>query len=238
MSGYFTGEEQVGAIVTAFPGASNLFKKVQIDFCCGGDITLREAAEDQELAFEPLLEKLNDSYDQARLRAVPGDTDWRRASYPQLINHIVNRHHKFLQAELPVLSEFVTKVYRVHGSRQPELAEVYRRFHEMKMELDEHLIAEEELLFPLLLAYGENPTEDRRMRAAARVDELESDHRSVGDILRELRYLTADYTLPEGACKTYQLTYHKLQELESDLFEHIHLENNILFPRVSGASAS
>ena len=168
----------------------------------------------------------------------PGDTDWRRASYSQLINHIVNRHHKYLQAELPVLSEFVAKVYRVHGSRHPELAEINRRFHEMKLELDEHLIAEEELLFPLLLAYGENPTEDRRMRAMARVDELESDHRSVGDILRELRELTSDYTLPEGACKTYQLTYLKLQELESDLFEHIHLENNILFPRVSGACAS
>ena len=139
---------------------------------------------------------------------------------------------------MPLLSQFVTKVYRVHSTRQPELEGVYLRFHEMKIELDQHLIAEEEQLFPLMLAYGESPTPERRERAAARIEALETDHRAVGDILREIRQLTRDFTLPEGACKTYQITYHKLQELESDLFEHIHLENNILFAKVSAPQAS
>ncbi|MFS0725693.1 iron-sulfur cluster repair di-iron protein [Paenibacillus sp. 1P07SE] len=238
MTVYFTGEEKVGAIVTEFPGASNLFKEVRIDFCCGGDISLREAAARKKLDEPVLLQRLNDSYERAKLRAEPGKTDWKKASISQLIDHIVQRHHKYLQAELPLLSEFVTKVFRVHGVHQPELAQVHKRFHEMKLELDQHLIQEEELLFPLLLAYGEDPTADRRYRAVLRIRELEADHQGVGDILKELRELTRDYTLPQGACKTYTLTYHKLAELESDLFEHIHLENNILFARLAPAQAS
>ena len=96
MKAYFTGEEQVGAIVTEFPGASNLFKKVKIDFCCGGDISLNEAAEEKQLNVEEILDKLNVSYEAAQLRAVPGATDWKQASVSQLIHHIVERHHKYL----------------------------------------------------------------------------------------------------------------------------------------------
>lgn len=113
-----------------------------------------------------------------------------------------------------------------------ELTLLHRLFHHMKIELDQHLIAEEEELFPLLKQYAAHPTAELRERVLEGLKELETDHDVVGACLKEMRTVTSEYALPPEACKTYTLTFRKLAELESDLFEHIHLENNILFPRI------
>lgn len=232
MEQHFNGEEKVGAIVSDFPGASNLFKEVQIDFCCGGDRSLLDAIRQKKLDEHEILRRLNESFAEMKSRGEMSETDWREAPIADLIDYVVNHHHAYLRKEMPLLSEFVTKVFRVHGGTHVELSALHKLFHQMKIELDQHLIMEEEVLFPLLKQYASHPTAELHEQALKGLHELESDHSVVGNYLKEMRAVTNGYALPEGACRTYTITFHKLGELESDLFQHIHLENNILFPRI------
>lgn len=171
-------------------------------------------------------------YEEANSRVDP-DTDWRKLSSNRLIDHIVNIHHMYLQRELPLLGEFVTKILRVHGREHSELAKLHKLFQLMKAELEQHLIAEEETVFPLIKELENNPSLPLAEKTASAIAELEAEHSGVGDLLKEMRAVTDDYELPASACRTYTLTFQKLQELELDLFQHIHLENNILFQRVN-----
>lgn len=228
----FNGEEKIGTIVAEYPGASNLFKEVRIDFCCGGDRTLKQAIVQKNLDEREILQRLNEGYASHSNKSALWDKDWRTAPAAELIDYIVDTHHAYLRKELPLLSEFITKILRVHGSSHPEIAALYKRFHLIKMELDEHLIAEEEVLFPKLKQLADNPSAETFEQTIQELYELEADHSAVGDGLRDMREITNDYALPPDACRTYTLTYQKLAELESDLYEHIHLENNVLFPRV------
>ncbi len=227
----FTGQEKIGEIVTEFPHTSNVFKAYNIDFCCGGNRSLSLAIRQQNLNEAEVLEQLNKVV-QETLELKDSQTDWREAPFGTLINHIVSTHHAYLQKELPLLSDFTTKIFRVHGPIHPELGTLHKLFHSLKMELDQHLIKEEEIVFPLIKAYEEHPTPENLEKALAALNELEKEHEEAGNLLKEMRHVTGHYTLPEGACRTYTLTFQKLEELESDLFQHIHLENNILFPRV------
>lgn len=231
----FTSEEKIGDIVAVFPGASNLFKELLIDFCCGGDRTLAEAIDQRKLDEGEVLNRLNESYIEYTNREASKEIDWREASIVDLIDHIVNVHHEYLRNELPILSQFVTKIVRVHGGKEDlVLPALHKKFHEMKIELDQHLITEEEILFPLMRQYASNPTTELHEQVIKGLHVLETDHSSVGDALKEMRTMTGGYKLPSEACRTYTLTFQKLDELESDMFQHIHLENNILFPRIEG----
>ncbi|CAH1208683.1 Iron-sulfur cluster repair protein YtfE [Paenibacillus plantiphilus] len=233
----YDGREKIGDIVAEFPGASNLFKEAQIDFCCGGDRTLLSVIGQKGLDEAGIIRRLNDSYDAMINHGINAEKDWREVPVPQLIHHIVNAHHAYLKEELPLLSEFITKILRVHGPTQGTvLTDLHKKFHQMKAELEQHLAAEEEELFPLLQQYAEQPEAARNEQVLKGLYELESDHSEVGDALRDIRELTSDYALPPEACRTYQLTFQKLIDLESDMFQHIHLENNILFPRIEALS--
>jgi regulator of cell morphogenesis and NO signaling len=234
----FSESDRVGVIVTEFPGASNLFKQHKIDFCCGGGRSLADAASDRGLDGGEIVRELNEAYAEMVNKQVIDPSEWKNAPIGELIDHITNRHHVYLRKELPLLSEFVTKIYRVHGEGHQELALLYRAFHQLKLELEQHLVAEEETLFPLLKQYAEKPTAEARKQVAIGLQELESDHSAVGDLLQEMSTITDGYKLPEDACKTYTLTFIKLEELESDIFEHVHLENNILFPRIQQLSVT
>lgn len=228
----FNGEEKIGTIVAEYPGASNLFKEVRIDFCCGGDRTLKQAIVQKNLDEQEIIRRLNEGYASFIDKNALSEKDWRTAPAADLIDYIVDTHHAYLRKELPLLSEFITKILRVHGGAHPEIAALYKRFHLIKMELDEHLIAEEEVLFPKLKQLADRPSAETIEQTIKELYELEADHSAVGDGLRDMREITNDYALPPDACRTYTLTYQKLAELESDLFQHIHLENNVLFPRV------
>lgn len=229
MTQRFTGAEKISDIVSEFHGASNLFKEYKIDFCCGGGQILSEVIRQKNLDESEILKKLNESYDEMINR--DKETDWRKASVSELINQIVHVHHAYLKKELPVLSAFTTKILRVHGENHQELATLHRLFHHMQTELEQHLIVEEEILFPMLEQYEADPSPELYEKTVKRIQELETDHSGVGNYLKEMREVTNGFELPLGACRTFTLTYLKLIELESDLFEHIHLENNILFPR-------
>lgn len=229
----YDGREKIGDIVAEFPGASNLFKEARVDFCCGGDRPLLEVIREKGLDEAEMIQRLNDSYEAMIRQGANADKDWREVPVPDLIRHIVHAHHAYLKEELPLLSEFVTKIKRVHGPTQGKvLTELHERFHKMKLDLEQHLIAEEEELFPLLEQFAAQPEAARNEQIIKGLYELETDHSEVGDTLREMRELTNDYALPPEACRTYQLTFQKLIALEADMFQHIHLENNILFPRI------
>lgn len=228
----FNRMDKIGEVVARFPGASNIFKEYKIDFCCGGNRSLALVVEQQKLNEEEVLSKLNEAYEAAQ-KLRQDQRNWQESSSSEIIEFVVNTHHAYLVKELPLLSEFVTKIMRVHGPNHPELGQLHRLFHSLKLELEQHLVKEEEILFPLVREYEANPTEENRANAFTKLNELENEHEQAGDLLKEMRAITNDYTLPEGACRTYTLTFHKLAELESDMFEHIHLENNILFPRLN-----
>lgn len=230
MNKKFDGTEKIGDIVTVFPGASNLFKQAQIDFCCGGNRALSTVLRQMDLDEEAFLAELNEAYEKANQQA--DNTDWRAVPYTDLINHVVNTHHAYLNNELPVLSQFVTKILRVHGPNHPELSSLHRAFHQLKMDLEQHLVSEEEIVFPLIAEYEKTGSTSALEKALQKIDELESEHDDAGDLLKEMRKITDQYTLPEEACRTYTLTFQKLEQLESDMFQHVHLENNILFPRL------
>lgn len=229
----FSANQKIGEIVTQFPKAADIFKEYRIDFCCGGDRILKSVLQEEDLDESVILDRINRLYEELKYQN-QSDRDWTEESSSKLIDHIVNTHHAYLNAELPRISELTTKILRVHGAHHPELKTVHRLFHNLKMELEQHLIKEDETQFPLIKAYETNPTAEAKQQIQRILRELEEEHTGAGDILKELRKVTHDFELPEDACATYRLTYEKLEELENDIFQHVHLENNILFPRLRG----
>lgn len=229
MKTIFTENTTVGEIVAMFPKASDIFKKNKIDFCCGGDRSLKEAADKRGVAIEELMSQLQDLYAATDEKT---EKNWLTATYSELIDHIINKHHRYLLEELPNLSPYVTKVMRVHGGNHPHLIKVHKLFNELKTELEQHLWKEESEVFPLISQFEKQPTSENEQKMKKMIADLTNEHDKTGDIIKEIRRITNDYTLPNGACRTYQLVYNRLEALESDLFEHIHLENNVLFPRI------
>ncbi|WP_243291482.1 iron-sulfur cluster repair di-iron protein [Bacillus sp. FJAT-47783] len=225
----FTEQSTVGEIVAAFPKSSDFFKSNRIDFCCGGNRPLKEALTEKNLPVEDIVQQLNEQFQNANKKV---EKNWEEATYSELIEHIVHKHHRYLNEELPQLSPYVTKVLRVHGGEQPHLVKIHKLFNELKTELEQHLMKEEVQAFPLILHYEQEPTPENEAAMKKVIFELVSEHDKAGDIIKEMRDITNDFTPPAHACGTYRLVYNRLEALESDLFEHIHLENNILFPRI------
>lgn len=227
----FTLSSKTGDIVAHFPMAGQILKKYKIDFCCGGDLPIGEAIGDGQFDKTTILDEINGLYSATR-NALNEEVNWVDKDYEDIINHIVNVHHAYLNEALPELSQLITKIYRVHGKSHSELAEVHALFHILKTNLEGHSIQEEEIVFPKIKDFEQNRSPDNLKKVIETLTELEEEHDAAGELLKQLRKVTGDYKLPNDACGTYQATFAKLQELESDLFDHIHLENNILFPRL------
>lgn len=233
----FTGSEKIGEIVALFPASSRLFKQYRIDFCCGGNRTLSSALQQRDIGEQIFLEQLNQLCQHAD-KEKEHSIDWRQAPISGLISHIVQTHHGYLQTQLPALGEYVGKILRVHGKDHADLAQLHRLFHGLKTELEQHLIFEEEVVFPLLEEYEQTSSQEALAKAVQILGKLEGEHHVVGDALKYIRAITNDYQPPQGACRTFTLTYQQLAELEEDILMHVHLENNILFPRVSALCES
>lgn len=233
MNNKFTGIQSVGNIVAEFPQAAEIFKEYRIDFCCGGDRTLTAAVKELNLDENSILNKLNQTYvTMANQHNIIEEIDWREQSLTDLVDHIINTHHLYLQREMPQISDYVTKILRVHGVAHSELTKVHKLFHLLKLELEQHLIKEEEILFPLIKEYEKKPTSQNLEKIQSVTNDIENEHEQAGDIIKELRKITNQYVLPADVCTSFRLAYQKLEEMESDIFQHIHLENNILHPRL------
>lgn len=229
METVFTKTSKLGDIVTKFPKAGDFFKEHKIDFCCGGHRSLNEAATELGLHVEDLVNTLNKLYSERSTD--DQDKNWSEASFAELIDHIVETHHSYLMEELPDLSNFVTLILRVHGQEHPELSDVHKLFHTFKTEIEQHTIKEETESFPIILKFEQDPSDENYELVKQVIHTLEEEHDEAGDLLKEIRKVTNDFAIPDDACGAYKSVYQRLQEIESDMFQHVHLENNILFPR-------
>lgn len=225
----FSGSQTLGSIVSVMPKASDIFKEYRIDFCCGGNRPLQEAIREKGMDEKEVLGKLEKAYEDMQ-KTSNEQVDFKMMTPGKLIDYIVNTHHSYLGTELPLISEYVNTILKVHGKNHGDvLFKVHKLFHSLKADLEQHLIKEEQILFPMIKEYDKNPSVEMIGRIAEVIKEIENEHEGAGDILKELREITDNYTAPEDGCRTYSITFQKLEELESDLFQHIHLENNILF---------
>ncbi|MDF2677127.1 MAG: protein of unknown function ScdA domain protein [Bacillota bacterium] len=225
----FNSSQQIGEIVNKFPKAAEIFKEYKIDFCCGGDKLLKNVIEKQNLNEKEIMDKINNMYEEF---SNSDDKNWVDASLEELVEQIVNKHHAYLWDELPKISKLATTILRVHGEHHPELSKVHKLFHTVKMDLESHLTNEETIQYPAIKRYINSKDEADLDKAIKIIDDLKDEHTGAGDILKQLRVVTNDYEIPKDVCETFILTYAKLQEMESDIFQHIHLENNILFPKL------
>lgn len=227
-----TSKQSPAEVVRLFPKASDIFTLHHIDFCCGGKQSLKNVFTDQQLDEAAVLKELNDGYI-AWKEAGDEAIDWMAKSYSEIIDEIMYNYHKKLKEELPLIDPLVTKIFHVHGVASPHLRRLYRLFQEFKMEMTEHSVKEEQEVFPLILQYEQQPSEALLQKIRIANGELEEEHDVTGDILKEMREITNDYTLPEHACDTYRVTYARLEQLEQETFAHVHLENNILFKKLA-----
>lgn len=226
----FKSNQSVGEIVSIMPGASEIFKQYRIDFCCGGNKPLIDVIRESNLDEGEVLKKLNEAF-KANKKIKKRGKDFRGMSPSELIEYIESTHHVYVKKLLPELSELTIKIMRVHGANHEVLFKVHELFSKLKAELERHLAKEEENLFPLIKEYSRGSSAELLARINKVKSELEDEHEGAGNILKELRNITEDYKVPKDGCITYFATFDKIKELESDLFEHIHLENNILFKK-------
>ncbi len=226
----FATTDKIGDIMAHLPKAGDVFKEHGIDFCCGGNRPVVDAAKEHDVDADQLIKEVNALYEKAQEKE---DEDWTKRSMAELIDHIVNKHHAFLQTTLTPLGELVTKILRVHGTHHgQQLQQVHRLYRNLKMELEEHLIKEETTVFPLLVEYERTGSKELLDKAVEQIHRLEEDHVGYGNLLKELRQATDGFAVPADGCSTYQYTFQKLHQLEQDTFMHVHLENNVLFPGI------
>ena len=214
----------LGDLVIRRPAAGALFERLGLDYCCGGRKTLAEACAQRGVDAATVAVLLESESLEPRTHDVAG------ASIGELCDHVVAAHHEPLRAELPRISERVATVVRVHGRTRPELADVQRVFESLRGELEVHMRREEHNLFPACRALdGQGDAAPLRHGEVAL---LEDDHGATGEALSALRELCADYDPAQALCGTHAALLRALRELELELHQHVHEENNILFPRV------
>lgn len=223
-------KQSLGEIVSIYPGVAEIFHQYKIDYCCGGQDTLENACKGKEISSKSLTDEINEAYVEF-INSEFEYKDWRQENPSVLIEHILRAHHDYTKNALQQIDDLMFKILKVHFKKHSEeLLVVHRLFGNLKTELEEHLIKEEENLFPLILAYEESRQDNLLKEIEGFIQETEDEHDAAGDILKELQEITNNYQAPSGACTTYRLTYTKLNELEKNLFRHIYLENSVLFP--------
>ncbi|NEU09548.1 iron-sulfur cluster repair di-iron protein [Flavihumibacter sp. R14] len=225
-------EETIGEIVARDYRKAQAFKKLGIDFCCGGKKTLSEVSKAKGISLEVIKSEL-EAVDRSANSVLNFD-EWE---LDFLTDYVVNTHHSYCRESIPFILEIANKVARVHGGRHPELVKVAEVFARIAQDLVLHMSKEEKILFPFirqLVNAGNKGSEicsNPFGGVLSPIMVMEMEHEQAGEDLTELRELTSDYSLPADACNSYTILFRKLEEFEIDLYNHVHLENNILFPK-------
>ena len=222
-------------LAAEIPNATRAFEKLGIDYCCGGSKSLSDACMQAHVPVEDLLRAL----EQASSFNQPSEANSPdlAGALCGLIEHIVTTHHAYVKQELPRLHQLLNKVVSVHGKNHPELGKIQQTFSGMSAELTSHMMKEEHILFPHIIALEKavsNGTAKPRPAFGTvgnPVHMMELEHESAGAALKEISTLSSNYTAPEDGCFSYRTLYTALKEFEADLHQHVHLENNSLFPR-------
>jgi len=227
----------VAELVIENPSRARFFEKLGIDYCCGGKRSLDEACAEQGLDARTMLTALL-AEETARAESVHDSfADLKKASPAELMQNIIDTHHAYLRQELPRLEELGEHVREHHGERELRLKAVVEVLRSLRMDLEAHLQTEEEELFPALRrAASPEDIEDAGFRSSKLelVETLEEDHEATGMLLQEIRTLTEGFSVPEWGCNSFRAFYEGLHDLERDIHQHVHKENNILFPAVFG----
>ncbi|MFM8450745.1 MAG: iron-sulfur cluster repair di-iron protein [Haliscomenobacter sp.] len=221
--------QTVGSVVAEDYRTAVVFKQYGIDFCCGGGRSLEETCRSKGIAVEEVQEKLESVQ---QLEKQPDRLDFADWSLVLLSTYIEEKHHRYVRQVLPGISEFALKVARVHGQRHPETVEIWTCWQALAEELSAHLRKEEQVLFPYVrLLESTNPPAAPFGSVANPIAMMTQEHESAGALMENIRVLSSHFSPPEDACVTYRVLYQLLAEFESDLHQHIHLENNLLFPK-------
>lgn len=227
--------QNIGELVAQDYRAASVFKKYGIDFCCQGNRTIDDASNAKEIDVDIILKDLNEVAN-ANASNTTG-IDFKTWPLDLLADYIEKTHHRYVEDKTPQIIPYLDKICEVHGEKHPELYQIKDLFQKVVENLAQHMKKEELLLFPFI----------RKMEKAKRsgellqklnfdsiknlVNEMEDEHFAEGDRFRDIERLSSNYTPPEDACNTYRVTFAMLKEFEEDLHLHIHLENNILFPK-------
>lgn len=225
-------QTSVGDLVKDRPGRSRVFEELKIDYCCGGKLPLAEACATRGLDPQSVIRQLQESDAQSGAAdATLVDAD--AMSLTELADHIQQKHHAYLWAELPRLDALTQKVFEVHGAADPRLGEVRRAFMDLHQELSSHLMKEEQILFPMIrqLETVTGVPAFHCGSVANPIRQMEHEHDIAGAALATMEQATGGYQPPDWACNTYRAMLDGLTQLQRDLHQHIHKENNVLFPK-------
>ncbi len=228
-------ESKIGEIVAQNYRAARIFENFGLDFCCGGKKTISEACEKKGLNAEEVVTELSSIKENGNGKTI----DYKSWEPDFLVDYIINTHHFYLMNALPNIFAHSQKVASVHGENHPEVISIADLFSNLKEELDAHMQKEEKMLFPYIkyiVNIKRNKTEMQFPPFGTvnnPIKMMENEHENAGNILAYINKLSNSYTPPEDACTTFKVLYNELKEFEDDLHVHIHLENNILFPKAS-----
>lgn len=225
-------KQTVGQIVTEDYRTAQVFRDFGLDFCCGGNKTIEEACAKKDvdpLEVEKALQNITSEQN--------GQHNFNEWSLDFLIDYIIENHHKFSRSKLPEIGAYTKKVANVHGDRHEELKEIYHEFTMLHADMINHLNKEEEILFPYIKQLVENeknnetPDSPEFGKAANPIAMMEQEHNEAGAAMEKIQRLSNNFTPPEDACATYRILFKNLEGFQKDLHKHVHLENNILFPK-------
>jgi regulator of cell morphogenesis and NO signaling len=227
----FSDAKTVREIAIEMPGATRVFERMGIDYCCGGEKSIAQACQTAGVTVAEVVRSLKTTS-----RETGESRDWHVEGAASLIAHIIDKHHSFTREELDGIEPLLEKVCSVYGESRPELLQIHALFAELKRELLVHMLKEENILFPYIIqmedAIRAGLPVPVPMFGTVRnpVRMMMNEHDAAGDLLRRIRQLSSNFNSPTNACVSYQTLYRRLEEFEQNLHEHIHLENNILFP--------
>jgi regulator of cell morphogenesis and NO signaling len=232
------GQTTVRELVGRYPQTRPVFESQGIDYCCGGAQALADVARQHGVELAVLVAALEHVLQTPSNPQAATDRDWYAAPLGELVDHIVTLHHRYMHAALPRLRMLTQKVLNAHGLHHGDvLRQVQALYGALDAELSSHLTKEEQILFPYVVALEAHARDGAEQPAAcfgsvrSPIQQMEHEHENAGGLLVKLREVTGNYALPQDACLTFAAFYEGLQEMEADLHQHIHLENNILFPR-------
>jgi regulator of cell morphogenesis and NO signaling len=217
----------IGEIVTRDFRAAEIFKNAGIDFCCGGNQSLEQACKEKNLD-SSLLETELAKLENTTVNALHNFNEW---NLDFLCDYIVNTHHKTVLKLLPQLTVYTRKIEQVHGAHHPELVEIAELFSQINTELLQHLKKEEEVLFPAIKDVLKTNSSESKKIVISEITRMKGEHEFAGGAMDKINVLSDNYGVPADGCNTYQVAYKLLEQFEDDLHIHVHLENNILYPK-------
>ena len=229
----FTSETKVKDIALSNPAATQILEDAGLDYCCGGGKSLHEACLHADVPAEEILNRLREN----SRDITPGDANWTSAPLSDLTRHIRERHHRYVREAIARVQPLLDKVGAKHGENHPEITDIQRLFTEVGREMIMHMQKEEQILFPYIDALEKATSAHSSVEppffqtVRNPIHAMMKEHDAAGELVKQIRKASSEYTAPADACTSYKALYQDLREFEADLHQHVHLENNILFPR-------